>query len=367
MPPFMRSSSKATSVGISTPVNSRGMAGLLSSGARWSREQPYANAIREEKKGLFGGGLFDEVFRDREDSGDDHVHSFAVGMEPVRLVERRVGSDAVEEEGIEEDAVLLREAGEDGIECRAIVLTQVARCQHAGEEDRKLAFMEFGQDAVEGDLRLCRIDPTQGIVGAKFDDDPIDIRHQRPIEPFRCGGAGVARHPGIGDHDIVTARLQSRFEPGRKGVGRIKAKACRQAVAERQDMEGLCRKRQRCEEDGQEDEETESHILQVGTPCDNSKSPADMDNSTGLSHLEPMPAPIISLENVHLTLSSRAGPVDILRGIDLTVQSGEALGIVGPSGSGKTTLLMVIAGLERGSSGAVHVNGTTLAGKNEDA
>jgi putative ABC transport system ATP-binding protein len=80
-----------------------------------------------------------------------------------------------------------------------------------------------------------------------------------------------------------------------------------------------------------------------------------------------MPAPLISLEDVHLTLTSRAGPVDILRGIDLTVSSGEALGIVGPSGSGKTTLLMVIAGLERISSGTVAVNGTLLADKNEDA
>ena len=80
-----------------------------------------------------------------------------------------------------------------------------------------------------------------------------------------------------------------------------------------------------------------------------------------------MPAPIVSLQDVHLTLPSRAGPVDILRGIDLTVSPGEALGIVGPSGSGKTTLLMVIAGLERISSGAITVNGTPLAGKNEDA
>jgi putative ABC transport system ATP-binding protein len=80
-----------------------------------------------------------------------------------------------------------------------------------------------------------------------------------------------------------------------------------------------------------------------------------------------MPAPLISLEDVHLTLTSRAGPVDILRGIDLAVTSGEALGIVGPSGSGKTTLLMVIAGLERVSSGTVTVNGTLLANKNEDA
>ncbi|MGE0007922.1 MAG: ABC transporter ATP-binding protein [Parvibaculaceae bacterium] len=80
-----------------------------------------------------------------------------------------------------------------------------------------------------------------------------------------------------------------------------------------------------------------------------------------------MPAPLISLEDVHLTLESRAGPVDILRGVDLTVTAGEALGIVGPSGSGKTTLLMVIAGLERVSSGVITVNGMPLGGKSEDA
>src|SRR5688572_23812336 len=92
-----------------------------------------------------------------------------------------------------------------------------------------------------------------------------------------------------------------------------------------------------------------------------------MDNLKPPSHLGAMPAPLISLTDVHLTLPSRAGPVDILRGVDLTVAPGEALGIVGPSGSGKTTLLMVIAGLERISSGAIAVNGTELDGKNEDA
>jgi putative ABC transport system ATP-binding protein len=92
-----------------------------------------------------------------------------------------------------------------------------------------------------------------------------------------------------------------------------------------------------------------------------------MDNSGLPSHLGAMAAPLVSLEDVHLTLRSRAGPVDILRGIDLAVTSGEALGIVGPSGSGKTTLLMVIAGLERVTAGTVSVNGTLLADKNEDA
>ncbi len=74
----------------------------------------------------------------------------------------------------------------------------------------------------------------------------------------------------------------------------------------------------------------------------------------------------ISLKDVHLSLPSRAGTVDILRGIDLSVKPGEALGIVGPSGSGKTTLLMVIAGLEQASRGEVVVAGHLLTGKNED-
>ncbi|WP_339717545.1 ATP-binding cassette domain-containing protein, partial [uncultured Sneathiella sp.] len=56
--------------------------------------------------------------------------------------------------------------------------------------------------------------------------------------------------------------------------------------------------------------------------------------------------PIISLKDIHLTLKSDAGPVNILRGVDLTVQQGETIGIVGPSGSGKSTLMSIMAGLE---------------------
>ena len=75
----------------------------------------------------------------------------------------------------------------------------------------------------------------------------------------------------------------------------------------------------------------------------------------------------VSLKDVYLSLPSRAGTVDILRGVDLSVKAGEALGIVGPSGSGKTTLLMVIAGLEKASKGDVTVAGTSLNGLGEDA
>jgi putative ABC transport system ATP-binding protein len=77
-------------------------------------------------------------------------------------------------------------------------------------------------------------------------------------------------------------------------------------------------------------------------------------------------ASAIKLEDLHVTLPSRAGPVAILRGIDLKVPAEEAVAIVGPSGSGKSTLLMVVAGLERATEGSVEVMGTDYAALDED-
>jgi putative ABC transport system ATP-binding protein len=58
--------------------------------------------------------------------------------------------------------------------------------------------------------------------------------------------------------------------------------------------------------------------------------------------------------------------VHILRGIDLDVADGETVAIVGPSGSGKSTMMMVVAGLERPSSGKVEVAGADLGALDED-
>lgn len=84
---------------------------------------------------------------------------------------------------------------------------------------------------------------------------------------------------------------------------------------------------------------------------------------------EPMPhslEPALKLQDVHLELGSDAGPVHILRGLNLEIAAGETVGVVGPSGSGKTSLLMIAAGLENTSSGTVSVCGTSFNGLNED-
>jgi putative ABC transport system ATP-binding protein len=76
--------------------------------------------------------------------------------------------------------------------------------------------------------------------------------------------------------------------------------------------------------------------------------------------------PIIQLDDVHLTLTSKAGPVHILRGISLAIPAGQPAAIIGPSGSGKTSLLMVMAGLERATRGSVAIAGRDLTRLSED-
>ncbi len=76
---------------------------------------------------------------------------------------------------------------------------------------------------------------------------------------------------------------------------------------------------------------------------------------------------MIRLRGLRLTIPTATQPVNILRGIDLDIASGETVGIVGPSGSGKTSLLMLLAGLERATGGTIEVAGQDLAPLDEDA
>lgn len=78
-------------------------------------------------------------------------------------------------------------------------------------------------------------------------------------------------------------------------------------------------------------------------------------------------ATIIELDKLELTLPSQAGPVHILRGLDLRVEAGETVSVVGPSGSGKSSMMMIAGGLERPTGGAARVAGHDLGAMSEDA
>ncbi len=76
---------------------------------------------------------------------------------------------------------------------------------------------------------------------------------------------------------------------------------------------------------------------------------------------------ILALTDARLTLAGNAGPVEILKGITLTIHKGETVGLIGPSGSGKSSLLMLMGGLERATGGQVLALGQDLTAMNEDA
>lgn len=80
-----------------------------------------------------------------------------------------------------------------------------------------------------------------------------------------------------------------------------------------------------------------------------------------------MSEPVLSLQDVTLSLRGNAGLVEILHKVSLDVTPGETLGLIGPSGSGKSSLLMIMGGLERATAGQVRALGHDLTAMGEDA
>ena len=66
--------------------------------------------------------------------------------------------------------------------------------------------------------------------------------------------------------------------------------------------------------------------------------------------------PAVVIEDVH----KRFGPVEVLKGVSLSVETGQVVAIIGRSGSGKSTLLRCINGLEICQSGRIEVAGHVL-------
>jgi putative ABC transport system ATP-binding protein len=81
------------------------------------------------------------------------------------------------------------------------------------------------------------------------------------------------------------------------------------------------------------------------------------------------PAPteaLIQIEGLVKDYQGPAGPIHVLKGVQLVVEPGEFVGIRGPSGSGKSTLLNMITGIDHPTAGEVVVAGQPLSSLNEN-
>ena len=74
----------------------------------------------------------------------------------------------------------------------------------------------------------------------------------------------------------------------------------------------------------------------------------------------------LDLRGVSKSYESGAAEVHALRGVNLSVRSGELVAVMGPSGSGKSTLLTIAGGLEEPTSGQVMVTGIDLLGASQN-
>lgn len=83
------------------------------------------------------------------------------------------------------------------------------------------------------------------------------------------------------------------------------------------------------------------------------------------AHIAPEAEAMIQLQKVVKIFKNAAGEFTVLKGIDLTLRSGEFVSIVGKSGSGKSTLINMITGIDHPTAGQVIVNQTNIYTMNE--
>jgi putative ABC transport system ATP-binding protein len=78
-----------------------------------------------------------------------------------------------------------------------------------------------------------------------------------------------------------------------------------------------------------------------------------------------MPTPVLIAENLQRSYSGAAEKVAALRGVSLTLESGDFVAITGPSGCGKSTLLQLCGAMDTPSSGSLMIDGRAVSGLSE--
>ncbi|MBQ8176420.1 MAG: ABC transporter ATP-binding protein [Oscillospiraceae bacterium] len=75
----------------------------------------------------------------------------------------------------------------------------------------------------------------------------------------------------------------------------------------------------------------------------------------------------LEISGIRKSFGEGESKVEVLKGIDLSIEKGEICVLLGPSGSGKSTLLNIIGGIDNADSGYISINGEKTADMNEKA
>jgi len=76
---------------------------------------------------------------------------------------------------------------------------------------------------------------------------------------------------------------------------------------------------------------------------------------------------MLELKSIFKSFHDGENELEVLRGVDLSIEAGDSVALLGASGNGKSTLLQIAAGLENPDSGDVSLFGKSLAGLDEPA
>ena len=73
----------------------------------------------------------------------------------------------------------------------------------------------------------------------------------------------------------------------------------------------------------------------------------------------------IEINNLKKSFGSASNRVEVLRGVDFSIEKGDICVLLGPSGSGKSTLLNIIGGIDDADEGYISIDGERTADMNE--
>jgi len=75
---------------------------------------------------------------------------------------------------------------------------------------------------------------------------------------------------------------------------------------------------------------------------------------------------LLELQDIYLNYKTENSLIEVIKGVNLKINSGENVAVVGKSGSGKTSLIMLIAGLEKATSGKIIFEDQDISAYSED-